>query len=89
MNCWHCDRPAHAVCAFCGRAVCKEHHRSLPNVLELFRDRAGGLRGLVVDTATWCGICDPKRYPIDLSAIDTDGAGPEAEAPNPTGGPQD
>ena len=25
MQCWNCDKPASGVCAFCGRAVCKEH----------------------------------------------------------------
>ena len=30
VNCWHCDRPAHATCLFCGRAVCRNHVASLP-----------------------------------------------------------
>jgi len=30
MNCWHCDRPAHALCQFCGRAVCKDHFNYVP-----------------------------------------------------------
>ncbi len=70
MNCWHCDRPAHGACFFCGRAVCKEHYRSMPGVLETFRDRLGTLRGLVVDTVLWCGVCAPKRYPVSLDAVD-------------------
>jgi len=70
MNCWHCDRPSHAACFFCGRGVCKDHVRSMPGVLELFRDRGGTLRGLVVDAVMWCGICDPKRYPVNLDAVD-------------------
>jgi hypothetical protein len=38
MNCWHCDRPAHRLCQFCGRAVCKEHVKTLPHIVALYRD---------------------------------------------------
>lgn len=42
----------------------------MPGLLQMFRDRARILRGLVVDTVVWCGICNPKRYPVNLDAID-------------------
>lgn len=70
MNCWHCDRPSHGACFFCGRGVCKEHARTMPGLLTLFRDRGDSLRGMVVDTVLWCGVCNPKRYPVNLDVID-------------------
>jgi hypothetical protein len=66
MNCWHCDRPAHGTCRFCGRAVCKEHAKTLPHIEQLFCDDHGKYKALVVADALWCGACEPKEDPVDL-----------------------
>ena len=42
----------------------------MPGLLTLFRDRGDSLRGMVVDTVLWCGVCNPKRYPVNLDVID-------------------
>ncbi len=70
MQCWHCERPAHAACRFCGRAVCREHVQELPFVLEIYRGRTGHTRALVVADAIWCGVCKPEEDPVDLPNLD-------------------
>ncbi|MCZ7544902.1 MAG: hypothetical protein M5R40_15875 [Anaerolineae bacterium] len=70
MQCWHCERPAHATCRFCGRAVCREHVKELPFVLEIYRGRTGQPRALVVADAVWCGVCKPAEDPVDLPDLD-------------------
>jgi len=62
MNCWHCERPAHGTCCFCGRALCKEHVQSRPHIEELYRDK-GAFKALVVADAVWCGVCRPRKTP--------------------------
>ena len=37
MNCWQCDRPAHGVCSLCGRGACKEHAKTMPNFVAVYR----------------------------------------------------
>jgi hypothetical protein len=69
MNCWHCDRPAHGSCRFCGRGVCKEHAQSLPHIEELYYDDQKMLKALVVADALYCGICKPKEDPIELPEL--------------------
>jgi hypothetical protein len=70
VNCWHCERPGHAVCFFCGRVVCRDHRRSLPHLLAVYRSSAGVLRGLAVPAATHCGVCEPRDAPVDLEGLD-------------------
>jgi hypothetical protein len=70
MNCWHCERPAHAVCRFCGRALCKEHVRKMPYILEVYRGEAGPTKALVVADAVWCGVCRPKEDPVELPELE-------------------
>ena len=70
MRCWICDRPASAVCMFCGRAVCKDHAKELPHALAVYRNRKGLLRALVTPDAVYCGVCKPKDQPVDLGEID-------------------
>ena len=70
MNCWHCDRPAHGTCVFCGRAVCKEHARTLPDILQLYHTREGRHRALVVANAICCGECQLLDDPVDLEHLE-------------------
>jgi len=69
MNCWHCGRPAHSVCRFCGRAVCKEHAQTLPYIVALYHDEQGVQHALVVADAVYCGICHPKEDPVELPQL--------------------
>lgn len=69
MNCWHCDRPAHGVCRFCGRGVCKEHARSMPHVEALYRGENGTQKALVVASGLYCGLCQPKEDPVELPQL--------------------
>ena len=39
MDCWICERPALAACRFCGRGACREHAKSHPFVLDVYRGR--------------------------------------------------
>lgn len=71
MNCWHCDRPAHGICRFCGRAVCREHAAKMPYILEIFGNNSQGddYKALVVPEVVYCGICKPKDDPIKLELL--------------------
>lgn len=69
MNCWACNLPGNAICRFCGRAVCKEHARTMAYLLQTFTT-SHGLEGLVVDDAVFCGVCRPKAEPIRLDFLD-------------------
>lgn len=69
MNCWHCERPAHGVCQFCGRAVCREHTKTLPHIVEIYRNDEGVYKALVVANALYCGVCQPKDDPIELPQL--------------------
>ncbi len=66
MNCWHCDRPAHGVCRFCGRAVCKDHAQNMPHIVALYRDDKSEYKALVTANVLWCGLCQPKDNPIKV-----------------------
>lgn len=69
MNCWHCDRPAHACCRFCGRAVCKEHTQVFPHIEAIYRNEQGIHKALVVANAVYCGVCQPREDPIELPPL--------------------
>lgn len=65
MNCYHCERPAHGICRFCGRAICKDHAKSMPFILTAFSS-GEVIKVIAVDDALFCGLCNPKEEPIDL-----------------------
>jgi hypothetical protein len=70
MECWHCERPAHAVCRFCGRAVCKAHAQEMPYVVDTYRTSAGEYKAIVVDGTVYCGVCKPQQEPITLKNME-------------------
>jgi hypothetical protein len=70
VNCWHCDRPAHAQCVLCGRLVCREHAGRLPHLLSLYQGRDGAFKALVVPDAIHCGICQPRDEPVRLEGLE-------------------
>lgn len=69
MNCWHCDRPAHGTCRFCGRGICKEHVQTLPYIVDIYRDDHGTHKALVVAEALYCGVCQPREDPVELPQL--------------------
>jgi hypothetical protein len=71
MNCWTCERPAHGICRFCGRAVCKEHAKHMPYILDIFGPghNGDGYRGLVVPDVVYCGVCKPQDEPVKLDPL--------------------
>ncbi len=70
MECWHCERPAHAVCKFCGRGVCKTHTKEMPYVIHTYRTSTGTYKAIVVAGAVYCGVCKPQQDPVILTNME-------------------
>ena len=71
LDCWICERPALAACRFCGRGVCREHAKSHPFVLDVYRgNKHQSLRALVVEDAIHCGVCRPRSEPVDMPELE-------------------
>ena len=71
MDCWTCERSALGACQFCGRGACREHARSRPYVVGLFREATGDeMRAVVVEGALHCGVCRPRGEPVALPELD-------------------
>lgn len=69
MQCWNCDKPASGVCAFCGRAVCKEHVSQMPAVLTVYVGEKQTPKAIVVAGALYCGQCRLQPEPIEMPEI--------------------
>jgi NSD Cys-His rich domain len=69
VSCWVCNLPASGICRFCGRAVCKEHARTMPYILQNFAS-SQGLQGLVVGDVLYCGVCRPRPEPVPLDFLE-------------------
>jgi len=69
MNCWHCERPAHGTCVFCGRAVCRDHVQSMPRIINLTHRADNSQYALVVTNTIYCGVCKPREDPIKLEKL--------------------
>ncbi len=69
MLCWNCNEPAHAVCHFCGRAVCKRHASKMPSFLVMYLGGKETPKGLAVANVIWCGICEPQPEPIEMPEL--------------------
>jgi hypothetical protein len=63
MKCFSCESEARAVCAFCGRAVCREHFQTrecysgFGRKLKDMLFPGGSKTGVIVHNAIWCGEC--------------------------------
>ncbi len=68
MDCWHCRRTAVGTCRFCGRAVCENHAKTRPYILELLANHEV-VRALVVEDALYCGACNPRPDPVELPEL--------------------
>ncbi len=71
MNCWHCERPAHGVCAFCGRAICRDHVQTMPSLVSLYRHKDNRMRAVAVSDTLYCGICRPAESPVVMEELDS------------------
>jgi hypothetical protein len=71
MTCWFCEEMARGTCRFCGRGLCREHARTGPYILEVYRslsrDRS---ESLVVEDALHCGTCRPRPQPVPMPELD-------------------
>jgi hypothetical protein len=56
------------VCRFCGRAVCKDHAKTKSFLFEAWA-QGESLRGLAVQDALFCGVCNPRADPVDLAFL--------------------
>lgn len=70
MECWHCERPSHGICRFCGRAVCREHVQKMPFILGLYRLQEGPVKAVVVSDTLYCGVCKPEEEPVSLEGLE-------------------
>jgi hypothetical protein len=70
MNCWHCDRPAHGVCRFCGRGLCRAHIQTLPYIVDVYRTQTREYRALVVGDTLYCGVCRPQENPVKIEGLE-------------------
>jgi len=66
MNCIRCEKPAHAVCRFCGRAVCKQHIQKMNYIITVYMGSGQVPKALVVADAVYCGICKPQPEPLEM-----------------------
>jgi len=69
MQCWKCGKPASGVCAFCGRAVCKEHVSQMPAIMTIYVGEKETPKAIVVAGALYCGECHPQPEPIEMPEI--------------------
>ena len=69
MNCIYCERSAHATCRFCGRGVCKDHMKTSPFILALYKGEEGNNKAIVVPDAVYCGTCNPREQPVTLKEL--------------------
>lgn len=71
MDCWTCERTALGACRFCGRGTCREHAKTQPFLVDVFRgNKHQTLRALVVEDALHCGVCRPRGEPVDLPELE-------------------
>lgn len=71
VDCWICERTALGACRFCGRGACREHAKTHPFVVDVFRGmKHQHLRALVVEDALHCGVCKPRGEPVELPELE-------------------
>lgn len=69
MDCWFDRKTAVGTCRFCGRAVCEDHVKTRPYILELFK-QGERRKALVVEDALHCGACTPRPDALELPELD-------------------
>jgi hypothetical protein len=43
----------------------------MPFILEIFKDKQGKNKAVVVDDTLYCGLCKPKETPVVLKNLDS------------------
>lgn len=79
MNCIQCERPAHGICCFCGRAICKDHFIKDQKIITLLPEKNEeqkdgknqSVRALVVDNAIRCSECKPIGELLNVSLAES------------------
>ncbi len=66
MRCSRCDKPAQAICRFCGRAVCNNHIQKMNYIITVYVAPGQPPKSLVVADAVFCGLCKPQPEPIEM-----------------------
>ncbi len=69
MNCWHCERPSHGTCVFCGRGVCRDHAQQMPRIIDIFHKEDNSHYALVVTNVLYCGVCKPREDPVKMEHL--------------------
>ena len=69
MKCFHCEQEARGVCIFCGRALCKEHMKTMPAILTIYVGEANTPKAVVVSDALYCGVCKPQPEPMEMPEL--------------------
>ncbi len=69
MECHRCAAAAFGVCRFCGRGVCRAHHREMPYILSVYPSRDGVPQAIVVADVLWCELCRPQPDPIPMPEL--------------------
>jgi hypothetical protein len=72
MKCSRCDKPAVAICRFCGRAVCEDHIQDMNYIVTVYVGHKGVPLSLVVANAVYCGVCKPQPEPLEMPYLDAD-----------------
>lgn len=68
MKCYKCGKPAIGICRFCGRAVCEEHHTTMPYIISIYVSKDVP-KAIVVSDALYCGTCKPHPTPLEMPEI--------------------
>ena len=66
MNCIVCERPAHGMCRFCGRALCQDHFKEKNFILDVASKEGSKLSVLAVEKALFCGKCNPIEELVEI-----------------------
>lgn len=69
MECFICGQPAQGSCRFCGRALCKDHFRSLPFIVTMYVGKGNTPKAIVVGDALFCGQCNPQPEPMEMPEL--------------------
>ena len=67
--CYFCDQPARGVCHFCGRALCKDHAKTMPSIITMYVGDKQTPKAIVVADALYCGMCKPQPEPIEMPEL--------------------
>ncbi|NDJ84279.1 MAG: hypothetical protein GYB66_00195 [Chloroflexi bacterium] len=68
-KCWISNKPANAVCRFCGRFIAKDHATQYPYFLTVYVGANQTPKALVVADAVWCGECSPQSEPVEMPQL--------------------